>query len=525
MKTLKKITFPGLANEYLENILRQLVLQHAVLQVFYTPQDSGLSYLVVHLEEQHDLELLQSRPWVRKARERCQVAVSFVSSSQLEHRYSLGHPFTACYCTAASLIYAASRAISPPHPDSGWKRHKKKFRAFSERFFHDREMLCEQLEHLIAEDAGNCIFTSYGRLLEFDLQHLEELYCGKACDASQLAARIHILLPHLPSLQSLFVPGRGDGYYLTDLIEEVRTWPADEPFYHEELHGALAATGLKLYGLAQERYREMRRLLKKRAVGAGALPAASGNAAPAILPEGALDVILERHAVEQAYLFHQRSCGSKTTLYLLLVARGLGSEKLGRLTQSLNARLGEGHHFVLVSHDRRWIQAHLYDYQNFFRPVMQEPFLAYSSHSCHPEPYWKEYHHPPQEDLWYYCRPMRNSASQFLAIASSGSGNYQGLDGIFASFFLSFCRVLIYNKADYLPHRLSSRALWQLCLYADEGLRRHQHLIDNFWTDFFRYVDKHTTAATTLTPLDSEKVAAMQVLVEQLQDEVAWREP
>lgn len=78
MKTSEKLSFPVLKNEYVENILRQLLHQYAVCQVFYTAQDLGLSYLVVHLEQHKDAAPLQSRPWVRKARARCQIALSLI---------------------------------------------------------------------------------------------------------------------------------------------------------------------------------------------------------------------------------------------------------------------------------------------------------------------------------------------------------------------------------------------------------------------------------------------------------------
>lgn len=169
METSKKITFPTLQNEYLENILRQLVNQHAVCQMFYTPQDWGLSYLVVHLEQHQDAALLQSRPWVRKAKAVCQTAVSFISSSQLEHRYSLGHPFAACYCSDASLIYEDKAYSSMFLPERSWKRYKKKFCAFSERFYNGHDLRQSQVRQLISKEGGNSVFTSYARLLDYEL--------------------------------------------------------------------------------------------------------------------------------------------------------------------------------------------------------------------------------------------------------------------------------------------------------------------------------------------------------------------
>lgn len=516
METSKKITFPILQNEYMENILRQLIHQYAVCQLFCTPKESGLSYLVVHLEQHKDVEPLQSRPWVRKAMARCQIAVSFVSSSQLEHRYSLGHPFVACYCAAASLIYQDLGYAGTAHPDRDWKRYKKKFRDFSERFYNGHDLQHSQVCQLISEEGGNSVFVSYARLLDYELQHLEELYCGRADTSSTLDERITRLTDYVPAIQKYFVRGKGDSYYLTELFEKVQKTNADgELFYHTELHEALAIADRNLFDLICGRYSEMRRLLKKRGGKRDGFPL-SQNAVTISLPDEAMELILQLNKVEQIYLYHQAVYGPKTISYLLLVAQGVSNEQLGRLTQSLKSRMGEGHEFVVISHDRYWIQSNLYACQQFFATIMQNRFLVYASHAHHPELHWEAPHEPYHADLYFYYRPAKNSASQFMAIAENATENYQGLDGVFALFFLSFCRMYIFVKTFYVPNYLSSEALWQLCLHGDEGLRKYQYLIDNFWTDFFCYVDVQAQGCLRLSRLDKGKVEEMRILVGKL---------
>ncbi|WP_296149906.1 hypothetical protein [uncultured Flavobacterium sp.] len=513
MKTSEKLSFPVLKNEYVENILRQLLHQYAVCQVFYTAQDLGLSYLVVHLEQHQDAALLQSRPWVRKARARCQIAVSFVSSTQLEHRYSLGHPFAACYYTAASLIYQDSGYAGTAHTDRDWKRHKKKFRAFSERFYNGHDLQQSQARQLISEEGGNSVFASYARLLDYELQHLEELYCGRADALSSLDERITKLTDYVPAIQKFFVRGKGDRYYLTELFVKVQNTNAGgESFYHTELHEALAIAERNLFDLICGRYSEMKRLLKKR-VGERGTVSLSQNTVTISLPDEAMELILRLNKVEQIYLYHQAVYGAKTISYLLLVAQGISNEQLGRLGQSLKSRMGEVHEFVVISHDRCWIQSNLYAHQQFFATIMQNQFLVYALHAYHPELHWEAPHEPYHADLYFYYRPAKDSASQFMAIPGNATENYQGLDAVFAQFFLSFCRTFIFVKTYYVPNYLSSEALWQLCLYGDGGLRKYQYLIDNFWTDFFCYVDGNSVVRPKLSILDKGKAGQMRVLV------------
>jgi hypothetical protein len=87
-------------------------------------------------------------------------------------------------------------------------------------------------------------------------------------------------------------------------------------------------------------------------------------------------------------------------------------------------------------------------------------------------------------------------------------------------FFISFCRTYIFVKTNYLPNYLSSQTLWQLCIYADADLRKYNYLIEQFWTDFFPYLDRHMTPYHKLTKLSAEKVSQMNVIVEKLMGEL-----
>ena len=60
MKTSKKLSFPKLENEYLENIIRQLVHQYNVIQIFFTRQPSLVfSYLIILIEKKTGTTLFQ----------------------------------------------------------------------------------------------------------------------------------------------------------------------------------------------------------------------------------------------------------------------------------------------------------------------------------------------------------------------------------------------------------------------------------------------------------------------------------
>ena len=79
---------------------------------------------------------------------------------------------------------------------------------------------------------------------------------------------------------------------------------------------------------------------------------------------------------------------------------------------------------------------------------------------------------------------------------------------------------IYFVKTYYLPNYLSSQSLWQLCLYADSDIRKYECLIEQFWTDFFPYLDRHMTLHHKLSKLNKEEIGQMNVIIEKLMYEL-----
>ncbi|MFC5978825.1 hypothetical protein [Flavobacterium salmonis] len=141
MKTAAKLSFPKLQNEYLENILRQLVSQHSIVQVFFTVEPSPLfSQLIIHTEKNTSVQELRQSKWVAKEKNQYQINVSLVYSSKLHHQYALGAPFTAFYCRPAAVIYQNEKLEEAVFSTAKWKKYKKKLNAYQNNFYHDHEL-------------------------------------------------------------------------------------------------------------------------------------------------------------------------------------------------------------------------------------------------------------------------------------------------------------------------------------------------------------------------------------------------
>ena len=62
--------------------------------------------------------------------------------------------------------------------------------------------------------------------------------------------------------------------------------------------------------------------------------------------------------------------------------------------------------------------------------------------------------------------------------------------------------------------------LWQLCIYADPDIRKYNYLLEQFWTDFFPYLDRHMTLQHKFSKLSKEEVNQMNIIVEKLMHEL-----
>ena len=523
MKTSEKLTFPKLENEFLENVLRKLVSQHTIIQLFFTKKTSCLfSNLIIHIEKNSDAPKLQQDKWVKKVRNLYQIDVLFICSTKLHHRFSLDFPFFELYCQPSAIIYQNVASENSIAITRDWKKYKKRFNELQERFYNDHDLHKSQVQNLISEGASNSIFTSYARLIEYDLEYLEELYCGNKWDSLNLDERINNLAEYIPAIQKYFVKNSPNKYYLVDLFEKAKeATQDDDAIYKSEMYQAVGIAEQGLYNFIEVRFEELKKSIKKGYVkGSKVSSEIVDNKPKDVILDTTLQTIVKAVAVEQIYLYHQITYYEKTTYYLMLIAMGVGTEKLKSITQSLKSKTGENYNFILISHNRYWIQNNLYQNQNFFGSILQPKFLIYSSNDHLPEFHWEVPHNPYHADLSLFYKSTKECAMQFFTIINNPEENYCGLNSLFSLFFLSFCRTYIFVKTYYLPNYLSSQALWELCIYADAGLRKYNYLIEQFYTDFFPYLDKYRILHHKLSKLDKKEVDQMNTIVKKLMDEL-----
>src|SRR5690606_15323971 len=479
------------------------------------------SYLIIHIDQNSNVDHLQQNKWIHKAKKLYKIDVYIFCSVKLHHRYSLGDPFIELYCHQSKMIYQNQETKDTLVTPRDWKEFKKKFNTYQESFYHDHDIYKSQIKALVSEGSSNHVFTFYGKLMEYNISYLEELCSGRSLDVMNLDERITRLTEYIPEIQKYFVKNNHNKYYLTDLITQAKEAIAqDDTIYKSELYEAISIAEKNLYQLVEKRLEELKKQIRKTLSETDNSLNEIDEKVECPILEIIVETILKSTDTEQIYLFHENKYDDKTTYYLMLIANGVSNEKLSSMNQSLKSKVEGKIEFVFLSHSRYWIQTNIYKHQSFFTRNLQQEFLLYSSDENHPAFHWEVPHVPCHSDLYFYYKSTKDVAMQFSSIVNNSTTNFQGLDSIFALFFLSFCRTYIFVKTYYLPHYLCTRSLWQLCLYADKSIRKHEYLIEHFWTGFFPYVDKHMTLHHSPSSLNQEKVLQMNIIVEKLMDEL-----
>lgn len=525
MKTPNKSPFSVLANEFLENTLNQLIHDYSIVQIFYKQEKSSTkSHLLISVSKNADAIKLQSKKWVAEVREQYQVYIYFIDYSRLEYQFSKGHPFIEYHCHQSSIIYQKEDSRSSLLINRNWKKYHKKFNRYEDTFHHDHEIHQLQVERLIAENSYNSVFTSYEELIKYDLEYLEELYTGNRTSDIDLNQRINNLLIYIPELKQFFVKKNQHEYFVTELFDEAKkAIEEDEIIYNNEMFESLRIIEDSLFTYIEARFYELKHLIKKQyeeiyKVDQDVFPMEEYPKGEIL--ERAIDRILTFVELEQIYFFHQTTYGEVKTYYLLLIGLNVNNEKIKSITHSLTSIFGNKYRFLLVGHDRYWIQKNLYQYQSFFVFIMQAKHLVYVSNQYHPEPHWQMPHHPQHNDLHFHYKSTLESSLQFYKLIDGKEENYQGVDNIFALFLLSFCRTYIYAKALYLPNYMTSEALWQLCIYADKDIHKYNYLFEQFSANIFSFTDYNMSIHHSLAKVNTEKVNHLKTIVEKLMDEL-----
>ena len=493
MKTNTESGFSKVENEALSEKLYQLIREFPIAYIFYYPgKVSEPAHITIITSDPGQVERIESRKWIRNSRNESNTLFHVIFQGKMNFEYRTGNPFIACYCRRSAIIYQNPKEKECPETD--WGSFKKRFNRYRESYYHDRDILLSEANRFHSRGSLTGMFLSYLDIYEYIIRFLEILFIGHAFDSMDLHERIKQLTHLVPSIEGVFVKKSGKEYYLVSELEKAKEVAenGDEVQLNESLYESIVESELQLHKLVSDRFLELKKQLKSDALIQKSTDDPGSSTEDKEL-SSIIFKVLEIREVEEIYLFYQSQNHYTTTYFLLLIGKGLGTEILNQIRQSVKAKSEGKHEVVLIGHTRIWIQTNLFYHQAFFKKVMVPENLRYQSNKNHPAIHWENPYTPEYPDLdHYYISSIKLAAQYFILRENAENENYEGLGELFARAVLRILRTFIYSKLSYFPHYLPAFNVWKLCIYAEPNLDKVEFLFEkcsgeNFYTELGNY--------------------------------------
>ncbi len=493
MKTNTESGFPKLKNEALREKLCQLISEFQIAYIFYHPgKTREPSHITIITSEPGQVERIESRKWIRNSRNESNTLFHVIFQGKMNFEYRTGNPFMACYCRRSAIIYQNPKTEECPETD--WASFKKRFKRYRECYYHDRDILLSEANRFHSRGSLTGMFLSYLDIYEYIIRFLEFLCIGHAFDSTDLHERIKQLAHFVPRIDGVFVKKSGKEYYLVSELEKAKEVAenGDEVQLNESLFESIVEAELQLHKLVSGRFSVLKKQLKSDVLIQKSTVDPDSSTEDKEL-SSIISKVLEIHEVEEIYLFYQSQNHYKITYFLLLIGKGLGTEILNQIRQSVKAKSEGKLEVVLIAHTRIWIQTNLFYHQAFFKKVIVPENLRYQSNKNHPAIHWENPYTPEYPDLdHYYNSSIKLAAQYFILRENAENDNNEGLGELFARAVLRILRTFIYSRLSYFPHYLPAFNLWKLCVYAEPRLEKMEFLFekcsgDNFFTELGNY--------------------------------------
>ncbi|WP_303924836.1 hypothetical protein [Draconibacterium sediminis] len=518
MKTNTESGFSKVENEALSEKLYQLIREFPIAYIFYYPgKVSEPSQITIINSEPGQVERIESRKWIRNGRNESNTLFHVIFHGKMNFEYRTGNPFMASYCRRSAIIYQNPKANECPETD--WASFKKRFKRYKESYYHDRDILLSEANRFQNRGSLTAMYLSYLNIYEYIIRFLEILCIGHAFDSIDLHERIKQLTRFVPRIDGVFIKKSGKEYYLVSELEKAKEVAenGDEVQLNESLYESIVLAELQLHKIVSDRFLELKKQLKSE------VSAQKSTGDPDSSNEdkelsSIINKIIEVHEVEEIYLFHQSQNHYTTTYFLLLIGKGLGTEILNQIRQSVKSKSEGKLEVVLIGHSRIWIQTNLFYHQAFFKKVMVPENLRYQSNKNHPFIHWENPYTPEYPDLdHYYISSIRLAAQYFVLRDNAESENYEGLGELFARTVLRILRTFIYSKLSYFPHYLPAFNLWSLCVYAEPKLERMEFLFEKCsGENFFAELGNYNRFYHGISRLTVDKLSVMDEIIQLL---------
>jgi len=389
--------------------------------------------------------------------------VVLLDAGDFKRHEKTGSPFVKFNLKKADVIYCDEETQKPKDHYCSYN-----FDKFTNKYKNNQKLTRWYTDKFVKEQLEGS-YELFMKSFENDLEVLELLLLGTVNKKASVTERFLIAEKVLPVFRSVFVKQDQERFYL---MEQLAFYDAG---VYVDWGKALKKVQVKIKNIVLQLMYELKTSFTD-SQHHGSVRVNDFEYSDY------LRVVTVNEEVEEIYCFHETVTYKQEKelrcFYLLVIVDGEVSEKLQTLFNNTEKGRDEVQ-FVIIAHNRFYIQEHIGLQQGFYKKVCKEKSRIYSS-GYHPAIHWcKSWY----ADLTQSEGLLRNSSDDSEFIVNNTIGTAQNSLEI-SSKLLRRCihnilQINVLYYTDYVPHTTNINTLIQMVRYAGEGSEEFNSLVKN----------------------------------------------
>lgn len=457
----KKTNLPNKIKNWLKNLVGQKQLYTAWYGNAYDCKE--LKILWLYVKDMKTAKRLSSDEYGAVNSLGNDLLVVLLDDRDFKRHEKIGSPFVKFNLRKADLLYSDGETAMPKDHYCSYN-----FGKFGNKYKYNQKLTRSYTDKFVKEQlegSYELFIKSFGN----DLEVMELLLLGTVNKKASVTERFLIAEKVRPAFKSVFVKQDTKCYYL---MEQLAFYDSG---VYDDWGKALRKVQIKIKNMVLQLIDELKTSFKD-----------SQRQAPVCVNDfefsDYLRFVTVNEEVEEIYCFHEtvtyKQDKAVRCFYLLVIVDGEVSKQLQNIMNAAEKGTEEVQ-FVIIAHNRFYIQEHIGLQQGFYKKVWKDKNRIYSS-GYYPSIHWRNSWYA---DLSQSEGLLRNSSddSEFIVnnTIRAAQNSLEISSKILRRCIHNLLQINVLYYTDYVPHTTNINTLIQMVRYAGENSEEFDRLVKN----------------------------------------------
>lgn len=488
----KKTNLPNKIKNWLKNLVGQKQLYTAWYGNAYNCKE--LKILWLYVKDKKTAKSLSYNGYGVVSSLGNELLIVLLDARDFKRHEKTGSPFVKFNLRKANVLYTDEVAAMPKDHYSSYN-----FRKFGDKYKCNQKLTRSYTDRFVKEQlegSYELFMKSFGN----DLHVIEFLLLGTINKRAPVTERFLIAERILPVFKSVFVKQDKERYYL---MEELAFYDAG---VYDDWGKALRKVQIKIKNIVLQLIYELDTSLTD-----------SPHKPPVQVTKfdylEDLRFLKVREEVEEIYCFHETVIYKQDKplrcFYLLVMVNGEVTKQLQKILNAAEKETEEVQ-FVIIAHNRCYIQENVGLQQGFYKKVCKEKNKIYSS-GYHPAIHWSNSWYA---DLTQSEGLLRNSSddSEFIVNNSilTAQNSLEIPSKILRRCIHNMLQINVLYYTDYVPHTTNLNTLVQMVRFAGEKSEEFDRAVSSIQPILLSYAEEKAQQKKKTMKLEGEMLKNLQ---------------